>query len=74
MKPQKCSVCGRPSDRPGQRQCRKCHAEYQRAYRVRRADELADLRGDLAGLRARVKFLEDHVSRLSAGASKSSVL
>ena len=28
-----CSKCGGPKDKPGQRYCKRCHAEYMRAWR-----------------------------------------
>jgi len=28
-----CSKCGGPKDKPGQRYCKRCHAEYMRGWR-----------------------------------------
>lgn len=51
----KCSKCGRPNVRNGQRYCAGCHAAYQRAWRKRYVtisrEELAKRRGDAIILR-----------------------
>lgn len=33
-KARQCSLCHGPHNRPGQRYCRRCHAEYMRAWRA----------------------------------------
>lgn len=40
-----CPKCGGPRNRPGQRYCKRCHAEYQRQWAAERNAELHRLRG-----------------------------
>lgn len=40
-----CPKCGGPRNRPGQRYCKRCHAEYQRRWAAERNAELHRLRG-----------------------------
>lgn len=39
-----CSTCREPAERAGQRHCRKCHASYQRIYRLREREKIQRLR------------------------------
>lgn len=41
----KCPKCDGPRNRPGQRYCKRCHAEYQREWAAARTAELHRLRG-----------------------------
>lgn len=43
MKRPRCSHCGKPRDRDGQRYCRLCHAAYQRWWRRGQTFALKDV-------------------------------
>jgi hypothetical protein len=46
--------CGKPR-RPGQRECRQCHATAVREYRRRLKDEIEKLRAEIQRLREAAK-------------------